>query len=147
MGYEVTTKMVDSRIIECDRTVAGHLDIEEGTPVFMIKRLRSIKEGPISIHVSYIPQKYSKGLTPEILEQEQLCVLMNRNYGLNRKSVTETLESVAANKEEAKMLNVKIGHPLLMLKDELRSDGDIPYEYTRVVFRGDKIKIRLNFER
>lgn len=146
MGYEVTTKMIDSRIIKSDRNIARYLKLEEGTPVFMIKRVRYIKDGPISIHISYIPMQYSEGLTPDLLEQEQLCVLMNKNYGLQRKRVTETLESVAAEKEEAELLNVKRGHPLLLLKDQLFDDDGIPYEYTKVVFRGDKFIIKLNYE-
>ena len=146
MGYQVTTKTLECRVMESDRNIAKHLMIEEGTPIFMIKRVRSIDEGPVSLHLSYIPLRYSHGLTPELMENEQLCVVLNQNYGLQRKRVTETLESVAADKEEAELLQVKRGHPLLMLKDDLFSEGDIPYEYTKVIFRGDKFKIRLNFE-
>ncbi len=146
MGYEVTTRIIDSRIVASDRNVAKHLHIAEGTPVFMIRRVRSLEDGPISIHVSYILEQYSKGMTPELLEQEQLCVLMNRNFGIQKKRVSETLESVAADREEAKLLGIEKGYPLLMLKDELYSDDDTPYEYTKIVFRGDKFKIRLNFE-
>ncbi len=146
MGYEVSTKTIECRLVKSDRNVARRLGMEENAPVFMIKRVRSIKDGPVSIHVSYIPPKYSHGLTPELLEQEQLCVLLNRDYGLQRKRVSETLESVAADREEAALLHVERGHPLLLLKDELFSENDTPYEYTKVVFRGDKVKIRLNFE-
>ena len=147
MGYEVSTKTLECGIIPSDSNVARHLNLEEGTPVFRIKRLRSIsKKGPVSIHISYIPEKYSTGLTPEVLEKEQLCVLMNQNFGLQRKRVTETLESVAADEEEAQLLKIEKGHPLLMLKDEQFSEEDTPYEYTKVVFRGDRFKIRLNYE-
>lgn len=146
MGYEVSTKTIECGLVPSDSNVARHLKLEEGTPVFRIKRVRSIKKGPVSIHVSYIPQKYSAGLTPEILEQEQLCVLLNQNFGLQRKKVTEILESVAADEEEARLLNIEKGHPLLMLKDEQFSEEEAPYEYTKVVFRGDRFKIRLNYE-
>lgn len=147
MGYEVSTKTIECGIIPSDSNVARHLNLKEGTPVYRIKRVRSIsKKGPVSIHVSYIPEKYSAGLTPEVLEKEQLCVLMNQNFGLQRKRVTETLESVAADEEEARLLNIEKGHPLLMLKDEQFSEEDAPYEYTKVVFRGDRFKIRLNYE-
>ena len=146
MGYEVTTKTLECCVVPSSRNVARHLEIEEGTPVFMIRRLRSIKDGPISLQVSYIPEKYKEGLTPELLEQEQLCVLMNKNHGLQRKRVSETLESIAADGEEAALLQVKKGHPLLLLKDQLFSEAGSPYEFTKVVFRGDKFKIRLNYE-
>lgn len=89
---------------------------------------------------------YSSKLTPELLEREQFCVLLNQNDGLQRKKVSETLESVLASEEEASLLGVEKGHPLLLLRDVLYSDLDEPYEYTKVVFRGDKIKIRLQYE-
>ncbi len=146
MGYEVTTRIIDSRIVASDRNVAKHLHIAEGTPVFMIRRVRSLEDGPVSIHVSLILEQSSKGMTPELQEQEQLCVLMNRKFGIQKKRVSETLESVAADREEAKLLGIEKGYPLLMLKDELYSDDDTPYEYTKIVFRGDKFKLRLNFE-
>ena len=146
LGYEVETKTLFCGLVSSDRNVAKHLNVEEGTPVFMIRRLRSVQGKPISIHVSYILEQYGRDLTPELLEQEQLCVLMNRKFGLCRECVRETLESVAADREEAKLLGVDKGHPLLMLKDELFCEDGRAYEYTKVVFRGDMIKIRLSFD-
>jgi len=147
LGYAVETKTLFCGLVSSDRDVAKHLGVAEGAPVFMIRRVRSIQGKPISIHVSYILEQYSKGLSPEILEQEQLCVLMNEFFGLCREGVHETLESVVADWEEAKLLEVERGHPLLMLKDELFSEDGLAYEYTKVVFRGDKVKIRLSFDK
>ena len=64
----------------------------------------------------------------------------------SRKEVSETLESVMASEEEAKLMEVRKGHPLLLLKDILYDQYDKPYEYTKVVFRGDKIKINLTYK-
>lgn len=146
MGYEVVTRIIECETITCGATVAKHLNIMTGTPVFMIKRVRYIKGVPISIHISYIGSQYSSGLTTEMLEKEQLCVLLSQNYGLHRKRVSETLESILASDEEAELLNVEKGHPLLLLKDVLYSNSDAPYEFTKVVFRGDKVKIRLQYD-
>ncbi|MCI5504773.1 MAG: GntR family transcriptional regulator [Anaerobutyricum sp.] len=146
MGYEVNTKIIECQLENCKDAVAKYLQIKSGTTVFKIKRVRYIKEDPISIHISYVNPEYSSQLTPELLEKEQLCVLLNQNYGLQRKKVSETLESVTASDEEATLLSVEKGHPLLLLRDVLYSDHNEPYEYTKVVFRGDKIKIRLQYE-
>ncbi len=145
LGYAVETKTLFCGLVSSDRNVAKHLDVEEGTPVFMIRRVRFIQGKPISIHVSYILEQYSRGLTPELLEREQLCVLMNQHFGLRREWVSETLESVAADREEAKLLDVESGQPLLMLKDELFCEDGRAYEYTKVIFRGDKVKLRMSF--
>jgi GntR family transcriptional regulator len=85
-------------------------------------------------------------LTKENLEKEQLCVILNEEYGLQRKRVDETLESVSASSEEAKLLNTKKDRPLLLLRDVIYSSDGLPFEYTKVIFKGDKIKIKLTYE-
>jgi GntR family transcriptional regulator len=138
MGYEVKTRIIECDIVPSTHTIAQSLHLEVGTPVFMMKRVRYIKGGPISLHISYVNAEYSEKLTKEKLEKEQLCVLL--------KEVSETLESVMASEEEAKLMEVRKGHPLLLLKDILYDQYDKPYEYTKVVFRGDKIKINLTYK-
>lgn len=146
MGYEVKTRIIESGLEKCSNTVSRNLKIESGMPVFKIIRVRYIKDEPISLHLSYIKSKYSDKLTDEALEKDQLCVLLNHFYGLQRKKVNETLESVLATSEEAHLLKVDTGHPLLLLKDLLYDEYDVPYEYTKVIFRGDKIKIQLHYQ-
>lgn len=145
-GYEVRTKTLGCGIERCGDAVAERMGMQRGADVFKISRLRWAKHFPISIHTSYIDPVYSQMITPKRLESEQLCVLLSRYYQVYRKRVFETLESVGASAEEAELLEVTKGHPLLLLKDVLYGEDDKPYEYTKVVFRGDKLKIQLAFE-
>lgn len=144
-GYEVRTKTIECGLDRCSDVVAKHMGIRPGEDVFKIKRIRWVKDFPISVHTSYVAPEYSQVITPKLLEHEQLCVLLNRYYQLYRKRVVETLESVAASSDEAALLEVAKGHPLLLLKDVLYAEDDKPYEYTKVVFRGDKLKIQLMY--
>ncbi|MFT3983632.1 MAG: GntR family transcriptional regulator [Lachnospiraceae bacterium] len=146
MGYEVKTKIIECKTVPCQNTVAKKLNLEVGAPVFMVKRMRYIKGGPISLHISYVNAEYSERLTEEKLEKEQLCVLLNGEYGVVRKVVSETLESILASEGEAELMEVEKGHPLILLRDILYDQNDNPYEYTKVVFRGDKIKVNLTYK-
>jgi len=145
MGYEVTTKILEYRVVESSRKVANNLNLEPGEPVLMIKRIRYIKDEPISLHISYVSKKYSQKISRDLMEKEQLCVILNKEYGLVRKKVSETLESVPAQEEET-VLGVQQGHPLLLLSDIIYDESETPYEFTKVLFRGDKVKIKLQFE-
>ena len=140
MGYEVETRIVECQEERSSETVAKKLNLLPGESVF------KIKGDPISLHISYINARYKEKLTVEMLEKEQLCVLLSENYGIHKKKVSETLESVVASNEEAELLAVEKGHPLLLLRDVLYDEISRPYEYTKVVFRGDRIKIRLQYE-
>ena len=55
----------------------------------------------------------------------------------------ETLESFNTGTQEAKHLGVRVGFPLILLQDHLYTSDDIAYEYSRIYFRGDKIKIKI----
>lgn len=145
MGYEVSTQLLDARIVKINKDVRQKLQIENDEKVYIVKRLRSVKGQPLSLHISYIPVKLAPNLDRLNLVDEQLCSILSKNYELNRDRIYEELESVAASKEEAEYLQVVEGHPLLLLQDTIVDQNGIPFEYAKVVFRGDKIKLKLEF--
>ena len=146
-GFQVETRLTESGEVASTEAVAKALGIPVGSPVFRIQRVRYVKGEPIGIHTTYLETRYSGRLTPELLEKEQLCVLLSDFYGLDKKRADETLEAVRATGREAQLLHVEPGHPLLLLKDTLyAAEAARPYECTKVVFRGDKIKLHLHYE-
>lgn len=145
MGYAITTRILSTEKIDAIGQIAENLDLEGGSPVYMIKRLRFIEKDPLSLHISYVPVKMCEGFDSGRLEKEQLCVVLKNDYGLTRGRVVETLESCKAVTADAKLLNVKAGHPLLLLEDIIYSGDGVPFEYSKVLFRGDKIKIKMEF--
>lgn len=145
MGYETSTQLVSFSQIRADAYLSGVFSIQSGEPIQYIERVRSIKDDPISIHRSYIPARLCPGLTDEHMETEQLCVIMEREYGLKADRVSESLSAILANEREADMLLVEPRHPLLMLEDINRTNAGVAFEYSKVLFRGDKIKLHFEF--
>lgn len=107
-------------------------------------RLRFAGDEPISVHHSYIPARLAPTLASQNLVNEQLCVILETEYGLRMSRVTESLEVAAAQAEEAKRLGIARGAALLQLEDVVAAEDGTRFEFTRIVFRGDKV--RLNFE-
>jgi len=146
MGYQTTTKLIEIKKIKCTERISRKLELPRKSEVYVIERLRYIKDQPLSIHTSYIPADYCDGLEKVDLELEQLCVILDKEYGLKRGKVIETLESSLASDQEAQILSVKPGYPLLDLQDTIYDSQGKPFEYTRVLFRGDKIKISFQYD-
>ena len=144
-GYEVKTTLlgVENVIPSADVSKILALDVDE--KVYIIRRLRYIKNEPLSLHTSYIPVKYCSGLEKQDFCNEQLCKILSQNYGLIRKTVNETLESILATNEESSSLNILKGYPLLLLSDKIYDAEGRLFEYSKVVFRGDKIQINLQY--
>lgn len=145
MGHEVSTKLISIKKGPVAPSVAKYFPEVAEADFYCVNRLRFVKGVPLSIHISYIPATYCPDLNMEDLEHEQLCVILSKHYGLKPSKTVETLESIAAVKEEAQLLKVRTGSPLLSLKDEVMTEDGLVFEYTNVVFRGDKIQIHLSF--
>lgn len=145
MGYEVSTQLISARVSKGKKDVHSKLNLVDDAKVVVIRRLRSIKNQPLSVHTSYIPVALAPKLETLNLVDEQLCSILSKEYGLIRNRTYEELESIAATQEEADLLGVPVGHPLLLLQDTIVDQDGTPFEYAKVVFRGDKIKLKLEF--
>lgn len=145
-GYDVKTSLVNFEIIKCSVNLASIMKLEKDEEVYSIIRIRSVKDEPLSLSRSYVPARLSPNLEKHDVCGEQLCKILSSNYGLNRKKVIETLESISARKYEAELLNIRRGHPLLRLCDIISDEDGNIFEYSSLVFRGDRMQIRLQYE-
>jgi len=144
-GYSTSTSLVEFVTIPADARLAQILTVPTHEPLLFIKRLRRVEDAPISIHLSYVPLALAPTLTGEKLEQEQLCVILADDFDLRSVAVTETLESTVATSAEARLLGVERRFPLLLLTDTHTSKIGRVFEYTKVLFRGDKVKLHFEY--
>ncbi len=145
MGYQTATRLLSFRQIECGQALAEKLDIMQGDVVHFIERIRYIDGSPISLHRSYIPRALAPTLRDDKLENEQLCVILQNEFNLKSAIVNETLESVVASPDEAQLFLVNKTFPLLILEDIYKTAAGRAFEFTRVLFRGDKVKLNFDY--
>ncbi len=146
MGLSSSTRLLEASRTECPPQVAEKMHIPAGAEVFLIRRLRYAEDIPFSLHVSYIPAAFCADLDRKDLVGKQLCVILNEEYGFLRRTVVETLEAHPAARQEARALDVKTGSPLLVLEDVIQDAAGTVFEYTKIFFRGDKVKFKFLFE-
>ena len=145
MGYQTTTRLLTFKQIECSQNLAAKLDIMQGDLVHFIERIRYIDGSPISLHRSYIPKALAPTLKEDKLEHEQLCVILQNEFNLKSAIVNETLESVLSSPEEAQLFAITKTFPLLILEDIYKTSAGRAFEFTRVLFRGDKVKLSFDY--
>ncbi len=146
MGYETSTELLSIRLETPPVRVRDKLRLESGQPVYAIDRLRSVQGEPISLHHSYVPDHLAHGLDRYDTANEQLCVVLASHYGLTMKRVDEQLEATAASADEATLLQMRKGQPVLLLEDVIADLDGTTFEYSRIVFRGDKIRLRFDYK-
>ncbi|MET0863509.1 MAG: GntR family transcriptional regulator [Nakamurella sp.] len=146
MGYAITTKVLESTEIEADAVLARILRLDPGDRVHLIRRLRLIEDEPISLHISYVPESLAPELDTRDLVTRQLCTILETDHGLRMTKVTERLESTLPIARDAKDLQVRRTAPLLLLTHEIADQADRPFEYSRILFRGDKVQLEFKYE-
>ncbi|MCV2395650.1 GntR family transcriptional regulator [Actinotalea sp. M2MS4P-6] len=145
MGYETTTELVEIGIGDVPESVRSRLKVGPDDDVFHIHRVRSVQGEPISSHHSFVPAALAPGLPDRDVVTEQLCVVLDESYGLQMRRVHEELEAISASRDHARDLKVRTGTPVLLLQDLIADGNDRPFEFSRIVFRGDKVRLSFDY--
>lgn len=140
LGYEVSTKVLDSGLRPAPPHAALKLKIEEGAPIFFLQRLISVDGEPLLVTTGYHNYGPDINLTQEELEASSLFRLMDHYYGGYR--AERTIEATMATDEEAKILKVKPKAPMLLTELLVESQDGVIRAFVKALYRGDRYKYR-----
>ena len=73
-------------------------------------------------------------------------MILEDDYGLRMSKVTESLESTLPNAQEAKVLQIRRSTPLLLLTHEITDQAGRLFEFSRILFRGDKLRLQFHYD-
>ena len=146
-GQLPSTQVLDLAVVKATGEVASALEMEEGEPVTMLNRLRFINRVPTVIVVTYIPERLCPELVREDLTDKSLYDVLADKYGLVIAEGYRTIEAVSASREEAKLLGVERGSPLLLLKSVGFLENGTPLEYFTALHRADRTKFQVRLVR
>lgn len=144
-GFSTTTELVHAITVPATDRVRRALGVGEGEPVHDIMRRRLVEGEPVSLHHSFVPVRMAPGLSEQDVVGEQLCIILERTYQLRAWKTVEQLEAVPATAQEALLLDLRPGDPLLLLEDAITERTGTIFEYSKILFRGDRMKLHFEF--
>jgi len=147
LGLKPSTKVLEQKVIPAPPKIADGLGIREGEPVTMIDRLRFVDGEPIVLVITYVPQKICPELINEDLSTQSLYAILEQKYGLELVYGRRTLEAVAATEEEAKLLEIDEGDPIILLRSISYLKDGRPIEYFKARHRGDRSRFEVELVR
>ena len=109
--------------------------------VLRIKRLRTGNDEPIGLQDSYLALEENQSITREEIENKgSIYAILEQKYGIYPTEADETLEVTLATPEEAELLQVPVGSPLLLNERTLWSQDRKAIEFVSILYRGDRYK-------
>jgi len=146
-GHTPGTKVLHQRTVGASEKIAKYLEIKPGTKVIDIQRLRFIDNEPIQLVTTYIPSSLCPDLIDVDLTHGSLYNYLEKEYGIFLARGRRYIESVLCNDNEAKLLEIEKGAPLLMLDSVSYTENGQPVEYYHALHRGDRSRFEVELVR
>jgi GntR family transcriptional regulator len=124
-----------------DASVAAHLGVAEGARIHRLERIRRIDDEPLALETARLPGELP-GLGRALAERGSLYRTLGEVYGIDIAAVEDDVETGLAAPDEARILGVDVGLPLLVVHRTAWDGEGRVVEWTRSAFRGDRFRFR-----
>jgi GntR family transcriptional regulator len=132
-----------SRLLGLTTTRASHdaqrfFCMREGENVYELTRLRFSDEVPLAIEVVQLPQRLFRGIEGFQWETESLYDVIDKQYGVKLSHCSSEIRAAPAERNQAKLLNLRTGSPLLVINRKSFSIEGIPVEFSTTYYPGSR---------
>jgi GntR family transcriptional regulator len=131
--------VLSARQLRCPADVQKPLRLEPRSKVYEIIRVRLANEAPLAIERSYFPVRPLPGLLDHDLTGSLYDLLAA--WDLDPETAVEYLEPATAAGADAELLQVPAGSPLMGIERTAFARGGVPVEFSRDLFRPDRVRI------
>ncbi len=135
-GGGMQRRFLDCRRMRPPPEVARGLALERGEQVVQVRRLLLSGTAPVVLDDIWLPASLFKGLTAERLATYRgpMYGLFETEFGVRMIRAEERIRAVAAAADEALLLEVPAGSPLLSVERTAYTYGDKPVEWRRGLY-------------
>lgn len=136
-GMRASTQLMDRQIISPSALVQQSLELEPNQKVYFFTRLRCADDVAMAVEKVYLPFHRFVGIDKEDLTKS-LYSLLHTKYECESSKAKQSIQAGISGAKEARLLNIKIGSPVLMIQRTTYEANGFPFEYVESVYRGDK---------
>lgn len=137
VGKTPSSKLISYYVKPASVSESEKLNIVLDEEVLVMERIRYADELPICYEEASIPNKFVKDLSKEEVTSHLYRTLEKMN-GIQISYAEQTISATWASESIAEMLNVKRGASVLQLRQITFSKDDIPFEYVRSQYVGER---------
>jgi len=139
-GFLAGSRVLSASVVVADAVTARALALEPGAFVHDVVRIRLADGSPISLeHARFPADRF-----PDLLEQSlggSIYELLGQRYGMVPAQAEERIEVREATPNEAQILGVAAGAPLLEITRTTRDGDDRAVEFSHDLFRADRTSV------
>lgn len=132
-----TFKVIEVIRVDADPHEAELLGLGAGEALYRVKRL-GLREGkPYNLTLDYLPAEIGEKIIIEELGVGSLLQMLETRFGLKLKSATQRITATLADAYHAKLLDVRVGSPLLSIERAVYASDDLPVTFSQTLSGAD----------
>lgn len=139
-GVRPGWKVLDAEWLPASTEIADRLELQPGTPVFELRRLRLANDEAIGYHVAYASPAVATAIDTDRLESGGSLGYLQAQKALDGSYADRVLEAIPAVEEVATRLDVEEGRPMFLIRRQVFDRQGQPIELLRAVYRGDRLQ-------
>jgi len=124
--------------------IQEQLKVRSNSKVYYVDFLLSADKEPIGRHLTYLTKAVAESGNVASLSDEELGSFFRALPNRTGTQVNRTVQAVSASSDEAKLLKVRTGHPILSIEVTYSDMNGTPIEHLRANYRGDRFKFELD---
>jgi len=129
-------------------SILQRLELPPGSSVLRIERIRLGDDVPIGLQTSYVALGPDQQIDRQDLEQYgSLYRILQEKFNITPTEADETLEVTLATPQEARLLQIKAGDPLLLNERLTYNQNRQPIEFVKILYRGDRYQYVIRLKR
>jgi GntR family transcriptional regulator len=142
--FRPTIGVLETRKLPCaPPAIAEGLQICPNDPVLFVRRMLIQGDAPIGLYDSYLPCDIVPSLDKVALDRVRLYRALEEQFGIHVVSADEVLRADAVHGEEAKLLNLPDGAPVILIERTAFTHGGRIVEVRRTIARSDRFAYRI----
>jgi GntR family transcriptional regulator len=133
-------RVLEAGMRAADQATADALRIKTGQPVYRMRRLRLADTEPLAIETTCVNFIGCERLLECDLEHDSLYRILTETFDMPPIAADQEIEADLAGEDEARLLGLEPGDPVLRTRRITTTRRGQPIEYALSLYRGDKYR-------
>ncbi len=146
-GLAPLVRVLSSRVESAPAPIADALQLRGRRAAWCLRRLAVLDDVPVALLTAWLPARYQRGLASYDLGAGSLYDALAEVHGVEMTSADNLVEVGRAGLEDADLLELTPGSPLLEVVGVTRDQQERPVEYSRVLYRPEHFRFAIESRR
>ncbi|WP_158790927.1 GntR family transcriptional regulator [Granulicella sp. L60] len=139
-GMVPASRLLEQAVIDADVELAESLEVQVGTPVMRLYRLRLADGIPMAVQKAYLSLSRFSGIERINFTEQSLYQTLREEFSVQAAWAAETIEILPATREESRLLEIPTRTGILSISRNTITEDRVPIEITVSRYRADRYR-------